>query len=40
VFFDRELGRPEANLNAAAEMKNGINVVGYVSPRTAHEFLT
>ena len=42
VFFGSgELERPEANLNAAAELKkNGINAVGYVSPRTAHEFLT
>ena len=40
-FGSGELERPEANLNAAAELKkNGINAVGYVSPRTAHEFLT
>ena len=36
-----ELERPEANLAAADELKkNGINAVGFVSPRTAHEFLT
>ena len=42
VFFGSgELEKPEANLNAAAELKKaGINAVGYVSPRTAHEFLT
>ncbi len=42
VFFGSgEQERPEANLKAAAELKqNGINAVGYVSPRTAHEFLT
>ncbi len=42
VFFGSgEQERPEANINAAAELKkNGINAVAYVSPRTAHEFLT
>ena len=40
-FGSGELERPEANLAAAAELKkNGINAVGFVSPRTAHEFLT
>jgi enterochelin esterase-like enzyme len=40
-FGSGELERPEANLTAAAELKkNGINAVGYVSPKTAHEFLT
>jgi enterochelin esterase family protein len=42
VFFGSgELERPEANIAAADELKkNGINAVAYVSPRTAHEFLT
>jgi len=42
VFFGSgEQERPEANLAAAADLKkNGINAVGYVSPKTAHEFLT
>ncbi len=42
VFFGSgALERPEANIAAADELKkNGINAVAYVSPRTAHEFLT
>lgn len=42
VFFGSgELERPAANIAAADELKkNGINAVAYVSPRTAHEFLT
>ncbi len=42
VFFGSgEMERPEANIAAADELKkNGINAVAYVSPRTAHEFLT
>src|SRR5512136_70723 len=40
-FGSGELERPEANIAAADELKkNGINAVAYVSPRTAHEFLT
>jgi enterochelin esterase-like enzyme len=40
-FGSGELENPAANLAAAADLKkNGINAVGYVSPRTAHEFLT
>lgn len=42
VFFGSgELEKSEANIAAADELKkNGINAVAYVSPRTAHEFLT
>jgi enterochelin esterase-like enzyme len=42
VFFGSgALERPEANLAAAADLKkNGINAAAYVSPKTAHEFLT